>query len=248
MDIKRSLERWQSSLMSSIPVAGLFARNPVVYKWKSLFRVWMLRETVAWRVVDLLTQSLLLHELRHSLGARILLRSSFETVATLIYLNQQMGAVVEGDVSFGDFGEMTSKLLLGSRTNPSGPKSLNIISVLEKCDRVYPGIGALYADLSESAHPSFEGLSFGYSKIDHKEFETHFRNRWGELHAVKHPDQMVLCMETFDREYNLVWPDRTTKLEEWIEANDERLEAEWGAGVGDQTPTAITPPLSGASR
>jgi len=136
--------------------------------------------------------------------------------------------VLAGSMDFETFGDKTSVLLLGSRNNPDGPKSMNIVTVLEKCDREYPGLMALYADLSESSHPSYEGLCRGYSKIDHDEYETHFSNRWSELYGVGHLDQMRLCMETFHHEYNTVWPDLMTKIEVWIEANDERLEAEKG--------------------
>ena len=114
----------------------------------------MLREAVFWRLHDLMTQSCALHQQGHGLGARILLRSGFETLATLIYLNQLMQHVLDGKLNFHVFGEKTSTLLLGSRNNDDGPRSLNIVTVLEKCDKRYPGLMALYADLSESAHPS----------------------------------------------------------------------------------------------
>ncbi|MBL8599763.1 MAG: hypothetical protein JNL14_18670 [Devosia sp.] len=225
MDVKQNLEQWRGRLVSSIPVAGLISRSAVVYKWKAPFRAWMLRETVAWRLVDLLDQSFVLHELRHALGARILLRSAFESLATLIYLNEMTRQVLAGSMNFNAFADRTSTLLLGSRNNPDGPKSMNIVTVLEKCDKAYPGLLALYGELSESSHPSYQGLCRGYTKIDHNEYETHFSNRWNELYGNSHLRQMTLCMETFHHEYNTVWPDLMTKLEAWIEANDATLEA-----------------------
>ena len=224
MQVDETLEAWSATLMTSIPVGGLVSRNPIVYKWKSTFRVWMLREVVAWRLVDLLQQSQALYHQSHILGARILLRSAFETLATLVYLNQQMRRVFEGTLDFNAFGERTSVLLLGARNNPDAPKSMNIVSVLEKCDKEYPGLMAFYADLSESAHPSYEGFIRGYSTIDHGEYETHFSNNWSERYADGHLDGVTLCMTTFDHEYNDVWPDRMNRLEKWIEDNNEALE------------------------
>ncbi|QYO76711.1 hypothetical protein [Devosia salina] len=223
MQVDETLEAWSATLMTSIPVGGLISRNPIVYKWKSTFRVWMLREVVAWRLVDLLQQSQVLYHQSHILGARILLRSAFETLATLIYLNQQMRRVIEGTLDFNAFGEKTSVLLLGARNNPDAPKSMNIVSVLEKCDNEYPGLMAFYADLSESAHPSYEGFMRGYSKVDHGEYETHFSNNWSERYTDGHLERVALCMTTFDHEYNEVWPDRMARLERWIEENDEAL-------------------------
>jgi hypothetical protein len=224
MKVDETLKAWGETLMTSISVGGLISRNPIVYKWKSIFRVWMLREVVAWRLVDLLQQSQVLYHQSHILGARILLRSAFETLATLIYLNQQMRQVIEGTLEFNAFGEKTSVLLLGARNNPDAPKSMNIVSVLEKCDNEYPGLMAFYANLSESAHPSYEGFMRGYSEIDRREYEAHFSNYWKERYADGHLDRVALCMTTFDREYNEVWPDHITRLERWVEENDEALE------------------------
>lgn len=83
IDIEKTLDAWRRDLMTSIPVGGLISRNPIAYKWKASFRCWMLREAVAWRLMDLMTQAQALQNLDHTLGARILVRSAFETLATL---------------------------------------------------------------------------------------------------------------------------------------------------------------------
>lgn len=223
--IEKNLANWKNSLFPSIPVAGLLSRNPVTYKWKAPMRSWMLREALFWRMHDLMTQSYTLYQQGHMLGARILLRSGFETLAILIYLNQLSQQVLDGILSFHDWGERTSTLLLGSRNSAELPKSINILTVLEKCDKRYPGLMNLYAALSESAHPNYEGLFKGYSKINHSEYETTFSNRWMELFGEKHLSTMEMCMETFHHEYNDVWSKLIEKLESWIEANDVELEA-----------------------
>jgi hypothetical protein len=223
--VEQNLANWKQSLLPSIPIAGLLSRNPVAYKWKAPFRVWMLRELAFWRVHDLMTQSYALHQQGHSLGARILLRSGFESLASLIYLNQLMQQLLDGKLDFHLFGEKTTTLLLGSRNSAHGPRSINIVTVLEKCDRRYPGLMKLYADLSESAHPSYEGLCMGYSKIDHDEYETNFSNRWIELYGDRHIGSMELCMGTFHHEYDDVWPALMETLEGWIVAHDAELEA-----------------------
>lgn len=223
--VEQNLADWKGSLLSSIPVGGLLSRNPIVYKWKASFRVWMLREAVFWRLYDLMTQSYALHRQKHSLGARILLRSGIESCATLIYLNQLMGRVLDDKLDFHAFGEKTSVLLLGSRDGSTEHQSINIVTILRKCDKRYPGIEKLYAILSESAHPNYEGMVAGYSKIDHDEYETYFSNRWMELYGNRHLGLMELCISMFHHEYNDVWPALMEKLEGWIEANDAQLEA-----------------------
>ena len=224
-DLEENLTNWEKSLFSRIDVGGLLSRNPTAYKWKALWRVWMVREAAFWREHDLMAQSYALHCQGHSLGARILLRSGFETLAALIYLNLLMQKVLDGKLPFADFGDKTTQLLIGARNNEEMPKSINIITVLEKCDAKYPGLLKLYADLSETAHPSYEGMMRGYSETNHAEYETNFRNRWKELYGDQHPDSMMLCMGTFHHEYEKVWPDLIERLEIWVEENDAELEA-----------------------
>lgn len=224
-DVEINLANWKSSLLANIPLGGLFSRSPIAYKWKATFRCWILREAVFWRLHDLLTQSFLLHQQNHGLGARILLRSGYETLATLIYLNQLIAQVLAGDLNFHVFSEKTSALVVGSKNKSTEVDSINIMTVLGKCDKRYPGIYKLYADFSESAHPSYEGLCMGYSKVNHDELDTVFSNRWMALYGSTHLDMIELCMETFTVEYNEVWGRSIEKLEKWIEANDAEHEA-----------------------
>lgn len=223
--IEQNLEMWRASLMESIPIGGLLTRNPTAYKWKAPFRCWLLREAAFWRVTDLLTQSNALHQQSHSLGARILLRSGFETLATLIYLNQLIRQVLDGKLDFHLFDRKTSVLLLGSRDGSTNYQSLNIVTILGKCDKRYPGLEKLYGILSESAHPNFEGMVTGYSQIDYDEYETRFSNRWMQLYGASHLNSMEMCMMTFHHEYEDVWADLISKLESWIVDNDAELEA-----------------------
>lgn len=224
-EVEQSLASWGSSLFPSIPVAGLLSRNAIAYKWKSLYRVWMLRELAFWREHDLMVQSYALHQQRHGLGARILLRSGFETLGTLIYVNLLMQQVLEGELSFHVFGKKTELLLLGSRNNDEMPNAINILTILGKCDKRYPGLMKKYESLSESAHPNYEGLMGGYSTTNHDEYETTFSNRWIEIHGEHHPESMMLCIDTFQLEYDAVWPDLIEQLEKWVEVNDAELEA-----------------------
>jgi hypothetical protein len=206
--VEQILADWKQSLLPNIPLAGIMSRNP---KYKSILRVWMLREAVFWRLHDLMTQSYALHERGHGLGARILLRSGFETLAMLIYLNQLIQQVLEGRLDFCSFGKKTSQLLLGSRNNQTTLESINIITVLDKCDKRYPGLKRVYENLSESAHPNYEGLCMGYSKIDPKKRETFFSNRWMEIYGNNHLNLMELCIHTFEYEYDEVCPDLIEK-------------------------------------
>jgi hypothetical protein len=223
--VEQALTEWKASLCHEIDVGGLFSRSAIAYKWKAPFRSLILRETVSWRLLDLLTQSYELQQAGHLLGARILLRSSFETVAILIHLNQMTAKVLEGSLAFHTFSEKTSQLLLGSKDKSTKHAAINIVTVLGHCDKRYPGIMQWYGDLSESAHPNYEGICVGYSKSDRGNYVTTFSNRWGALYGDTHLDGIRACIVLFDAEYNEIWKAQMENLEIWLEANDTMLEA-----------------------
>ncbi len=224
-EIEDNLIAWKMTLCKSVDIGGLYSRNNIAHKWKAPYRSLELRETVSWRTQDLLQQSLLLFDADHLLGARVLLRSAFETVAILIYLNQITRNVLAGKLDFHEFSDKTSTLLLGSRDNSTPHKAINIMTVIEKCNSRYPGIKDLYAQLSESAHPNYEGICIGYSTIDRENFITTYSNKWKSMYGEKHLDFMKRCVTTFHHEYNEEWTDAFEKLEAWITENDEQLEA-----------------------
>ena len=154
--IKQVLDTWKTSLCHNLPLGGLYSRNNVAHKWKAPFRSITLRECVFWRIQDLLEQAHTLYKNGYILGSRILIRSAVETLAVLIYLNQLTEKVLKDQLSFHDFSEKTSKLLLGSRDGTTKHDSINIMTILGHCNKRYPGILNIYATLSESAHPNWD--------------------------------------------------------------------------------------------
>jgi hypothetical protein len=223
--VEQALARLRKSLLPSFDIGGLFSRNSIAHKWKATFRSLLLREAVFWRLEDLLRQSFALHKMGHSLGALILLRSALETLATLIYLNQMTGRVLDGSLNFHEFSDKTVVLLLGSRNNTTNHAALNIQTVLQKCAKRYEFIEKFYADLSECAHPNHEGLILGYSRPDRQNLIENFANHWSAMYSSTHEHKMSVVIMMFEHEYNDVWTKQFAALEEWLVKNDAELEA-----------------------
>lgn len=223
--IHEYLRQWKVSLCEQMSVGALFSRSPIAHKWKAPFRSLILRECVAWRTQDLLSQAQVLHDASHTLGSRILIRSALETLAVLIYLNRLTRQVLDGSLDFHVFDRKTSKLLIGSRDGSTPLDSINIVTVLEHCEKKYPSISDIYATLSECAHPNHEGICLGYSEVNRDAYVTDFSNRWPELWADRHESLAELICKVFETEYNEAWKDAFEELEKWIEVNDAHLEA-----------------------
>jgi hypothetical protein len=231
-DVEAELAAFKDSLLANLGIGGLFTRNPIAHKWKAPFRAVMLRECVFWRLHELLEQSYVLYQQQHMLGARILLRSAFETLAVLIRINQHMGEVVSGEMTFHEFDERTCKMLLGSKDKSTNYEAVNVNTVIRHCAKRYDWIEKLYADLSESAHPNHDGLCIGYSKIDREALEAQFASKWNAIYSAGHLHGLLMCIEMFRHEYNDEWSPRFEALEKWMEANDAELEAtKPGAGL-----------------
>ena len=169
-------------------------------------------------------QILCLSENQHFLGARILLRSAIETLAILIFLNQRTKSVASRDYSFFEFDELTMQLLMGSRNGGTNQEAINILTVLTKADKQYPGILSMHQRLSESAHPNFDGLLYTYSESNPEKLETHFSNRWASIFAAEQEPAMAFVFAVFESEYNSAWPRAFEELECWIRENDAELE------------------------
>jgi hypothetical protein len=223
--VEQALTRLKSSLLPSFEIGGLITRNAVAHKWKATTWILLLREAVFWRLEDLLQQSYALHKQGHALGALILLRSALETLATLIYLNQLTSAVLDGALGFHEFGKRIRVLLLGSRNDMTKVKAINIQTVLRKCSKRYDFIEKFYADLSECAHPNHEGLIMGYNRPDIENFVENFSNHWASMYSKTHEKKIAVVIMMFEHEYNDVWAEQFSALEEWLVANDNELEA-----------------------
>lgn len=227
-NVEKIVAVWKSSLCEKVEWAGLISRNPTAHKWKATYRSIVLRELTFWRVTDLLDQMVLLAKAGYFLGATILLRSTIETLAVLIYLNQKTKAVLEGQASLYEFSEVTSRLILGSKNSSTKREAINVAHTILKewCERKYPGIFEIYEDLCESAHPNYEGICRGYSYVNKEDYETVFKNRWAELYGDNLGGMTMEFIRVFEEEYNQVWPEQFNKLEKWLEENNEKLQSE----------------------
>lgn len=224
INLQTYLSELRQSLCKEIAVGGLFTRNPIVHKWKAPWRMLLLREAASWRLCELIQQSLDLSRAGSILGARILLRSAFETLALLIHSGQMMRSVAIGNVDYHEFALKASKLLLGSRDKSTEVESVNILTILKAAEKRYPGLESWYAELCETAHPNYEGMIHGYSTSDPSEHVTHFQSRWTTLYGGTHEAALEICLKVFEAEYNNEWTSAFEALENWIELNDAKLE------------------------
>ena len=220
MDIfEKNLALLEEARVQQIPLSCLLSRNEKVYSLKTMYFCWLLREAVLWRVHDVLSRSWGLHIQGHALAARILLRTALETVASLVHHNQAIKNVLNDSLGFTEFEVLTKAKLFGSKNGMTPLISTNIMTILKSCEKKYPGLIGIYENLSECAHPSFEGLYGGYINFDKDVHRAVFGSRWSELYPKEDTLGFDMCLELFHHEYNDVWAEVIEKLEGWVDEN-----------------------------
>lgn len=234
IDIENTLIGYQTTLCKKLEIAGLYSRSKTAHKWKLTFRLISLREGLSWRIVDILSQAFKLDNEKMIIGARILVRSALESICLLIYMNKKMQSVIENKISFSDFDEITLRLLLGTRNNKIGPVAINVLSLIDESDKKYAGLKLLYTDLCETAHPNYDGICAGYIKNDFKKYATEFGIFWDERFGDQHQEAIRICITIFEDEYNNEWIKRFEELENWLIANDAKLEQDYKSKLTNQ--------------
>lgn len=224
IDIEKTLQNYKKSLSKKIDLASLLSRSKIAHKWKLTYRLIVLREAILWRIVDILTQAYNIGINGMIVGSRILVRSALETVCLIIYMNKKMRSVIEGKMSFDDFENITTRMLLGVKNIDKMPDPVNVMKLIEDSESKYPGIKKIYADLSETAHPNYCGVCDGYTNTNQQKYETEFGIYWEERYGKQHEFAIEICLQIFEEEYNNEWVKCFEQLEKWLEKNDNKLE------------------------
>jgi hypothetical protein len=218
----QKLKLLKSSLVVELHASDLIERNAMAHKWQVTFHCFAVKELCKWRIVNLLNSVILLENESRSLGARILLRSSFETLGVLIYLNGRMKSVVDGNIPFTRFCEVLLKLLFGSKLIEHNPDPINVMEAIRAGDKVYPGLLNAFNSLSESAHPNFDGMLMGFASGNEDEKRLTFHDKT-DVHSPSNVKLMSLCIEIFEHEYDAAFLESMRSLEVWLVDNEENL-------------------------
>jgi len=223
IDIEKKLQNYKKSLSKKIDLASLLSRSKIAHKWELTYRLIVLREAIFWRFVDISTQAYNIGINGMIVGSRILVRSALETVCLIIYMNKKMRSVIEGKMTFDDFENITTRLLLGAKNIDKMPDPVNVMKLIEDGESKYLGIKKIYDDLSETTHPNYCGVCDGYAKTNQQKYETEFGIYWEERYGKQHEFAIEVCLQIFEEEYN-EWKKRYEQLEKWLEKNDNKLE------------------------
>lgn len=135
-------------------------------KYKTAMKVHVLRESLIWREEELARSALTLLDSEDYVAAALVTRAVMETTAATVYLH----GLVDRALKQGMDDALDAKLagfLTGSKVWHDLPGAINVLTMIDKVNKVIPGYRGNYEFLSEYAHPNWSGTQGAYGIIDH---------------------------------------------------------------------------------
>jgi len=134
-------------------------------KAKPPFFTTCLRECLLFRVTELgesACKTIIAEEL---VSGAVLVRALLEAVALIVLLDQRVRETIDsGDIQKLD--DLVSRTLVGCRNKVTPLEAVNVRTILEHATKKYEGLGDVYDELSEIAHPNWGGLLGAYGTLN----------------------------------------------------------------------------------
>jgi hypothetical protein len=164
LEARRLADAIASSLPDRIQIAALTLKSKLPFKALSV------RELLIHRVSALATAAVDLFEREQLIPAIVLTRSVAETVAFLFCLHERLERFLMDKNVFA-LDDFLMSCLVSSRIQPGLRKAINVLTLIDRVDKINPGFRSVYDTLSEYAHPNWSGTLVAFGKIDKKQFE-----------------------------------------------------------------------------
>ncbi|QHS14953.1 hypothetical protein [Shewanella sp. Arc9-LZ] len=142
--------------------------------YKPTFEADYLREAVMYRFIELIESAHALYKVELLVGSVVSVRSAYETLAVMWYLNTKLSHLVKTK-DLKHFSERTRSLILGWSKDEEFPEKTNILTCIKSVDKELEGkFGRHYDMLSEYAHPNYSGTFGAYANPNHETLEVTF--------------------------------------------------------------------------
>ena len=158
---------------------------------------------LTWRFTELARSALENFEQERLAVAILLTRGAIESAAGLWYAYTKVDVAVRAGIT-GDLDDAAMRLLLGRRNNPETDalQAISVLTFVDSFDKQMQragfevGFRALYDDLSEVAHPNWEGTLGLYGNINREAIWTDFGPGVRTAVAEVHRGNGLLALST----------------------------------------------------
>jgi hypothetical protein len=188
-EINASLARLNEMRAVEINVAGHFLKSKIVWKLAGY------QHALLHRIVALMDSCAVAWNQHSTLGAMLSARSLMETVAVFaelergVALNLQKEDLAELD-QIGQHGTFASRDPEWIRDHPE-LTAVNVLTCIDKFDKVAEGFRGHYDRLSERCHPNSMGHNFMFAELDHSDGTIRFSD---EVHPQRNAHSILAAV------------------------------------------------------
>jgi hypothetical protein len=178
--------------------------DPASLTWESKipWKAMALREALLYRITELSESAIYLYEKGNKIiSAFIITRAVHETTALFYSFYDKLEKVTTSRI-LGDFDEFIMRLLFGWKGDPNFPDAFNILTAVDKLDKLIDKFRANYDRLSEFCHPNYSGVFGAYAKINKKTAWADFGSEIRNLSPMIGLHPLVSSFEVFRMFYN----------------------------------------------
>lgn len=170
--LNASLQRLDGMRAVEIAVSGRFARSKIAWKL-AIYQHVLLHRTIA-----LVDGTALAWNARSTLSAMLSARAFMETLAIFAELERQVTTLLAKD-DLGGLDALAQQGIFSSRDEAwirefPQTKATNVLTYIDKFDRVAEGFRGHYDRLSERCHPNALGHKFMFSQLDRTDGTVRF--------------------------------------------------------------------------
>jgi hypothetical protein len=165
-EARQRVDNIRARLPCSVSFADLGVRS------KAPYLLLCIREALIWRTEELARCACDLLSKDDVAAGILLTRAVIENTAVIWRLRETLEA--RHTYSPADLDDKFEKMLLGWKTDPDFPRSVNSLTMIDHMDRQFHGVRERYDELSEFAHPNWSGVFGLFSVIDSETYTTKF--------------------------------------------------------------------------
>ncbi len=192
---RMQIASFQGSKPTKVPVTAFSLKSKIPHKTISL------REILFMRELDLTTEALTLFERGRHVPAMVLTRAAMESAALLIFLDIQVSDFLQNQENT-KLNTFLEKSLLGSRDQSTEREAINILTVINRVDRMHNSYRHMYDQLSEFTHPNSYGTLGSYGNFDYESFTLHLDMAEYQPPLIIGLLPLLITVELFVNHYN----------------------------------------------
>jgi hypothetical protein len=193
------VDHLRANLPKEVEVAALGVKSKAPYQLLST------REALMWRTEELARNACDALERNDFAAAALLTRGVTESAALVWKLMELLDS--RKNYSPQDMNDNLMRALAGWKASPGElPEAYNVLTLIQRMDRVLTGVLHSYRTLSEMAHPNWSGVVGLYSKTDKEKCFTSFgralRNADGNVGMIA--NALLVSLSAFEYAYNKI--------------------------------------------